>query len=102
MAWSGTPCTSWAPPPVISCSDIYRNAGGDWVGVIASQFGASGNISRDPLYCGPAIGDFSLDAASPCLAPACGRMGALGQGCAGFRTDVPSGATQPVSWGVLK
>jgi hypothetical protein len=62
----------------VSCSDIWVNAGGDAI----CGNNAGENISLDPLYCDPDSGDLSLRADSPCLAlPACGVIGALGQGC---------------------
>lgn len=70
--------------PYLTCSDIYGNAGGDWVGYIADQFGIEGNISVDPLFCDAPLGDFGLDSRSPCLLehnPECGQIGAWGLGC---------------------
>ena len=68
----------------LSCSDVFGNQGGDWVGGIAGQFGVEGNFSADPLFCDPDGGVYTLSSASPCL-PAhneCGVLvGALGQGC---------------------
>jgi hypothetical protein len=66
------------------CSDIYGNAGGDWVGYITDQLGQNGNIYLDPLFCDAENGDFSLMEGSPCLPdfnPDCGLIGAHGQGC---------------------
>lgn len=61
---------------VFVCSDIFGNAGGDWIGCIAAQGSLNGNISADPLFCDPAAPDFSLRPASPCL-PANNRCGVL-------------------------
>lgn len=71
--------------PTFACSDIYGNAGGDWVGCIAGQAGTNGNLSADPLFCDAPVGDFGLLEDSPC-APAnspagCGLIGAHGVGC---------------------
>lgn len=67
----------------LTCCDLYGNAGGDWVGAIEDQYGINGNFTADPLFCDAERGDFTLDAASPCLdAPGCGQIGAYGQGCA--------------------
>jgi hypothetical protein len=71
--------------PTFTCSDIYGNAGGDWVGCIAGQAGTNGNISNDPKFCGAAGGDFSLAGDSPCLHAVCGQMGPFGRGCFGER-----------------
>ncbi|MCK4415498.1 MAG: right-handed parallel beta-helix repeat-containing protein [Candidatus Eisenbacteria sp.] len=64
----------------LSCCDLYGNAGGDWVGDIAGQFGIDGNISEDPLFCNPPAGDFTLPEDSPCAPfsppnPECGLIG---------------------------
>ena len=66
----------------VSCSDIYGNAGGNYVG-IPDQTSLNGNISADPLFCDTANGDFSLQASSPCSADSntCGQIGALPVGC---------------------
>lgn len=70
---------------VLSCVDIWGNAGGDWVGAIADQFGQDGNISLDPRFCDAEDRDFTLAAGSPCVAdaiPGCGQLGAWPVGCA--------------------
>lgn len=65
----------------ITCSDIWGNIGGDWTGSIAGQAGLNDNISANPRFCHPHVGDYTLAADSPC-APAAGcGMGALGVGC---------------------
>jgi len=82
----------------LSCCDIFGNAGGDWVGNIADQFGADGNISEDPLFCNSENFDFSLHADSPCAPdynPECGLIGALPVGCGGS----PALKT---TWGAMK
>ncbi len=73
-------------PATFSCSDLFANQGGDWVGPIANQFGISGNISEDPLFCNPSQNDFDLRDDSPCRGhtpedPNCERMGAWPVGC---------------------
>jgi len=70
----------------VSCTDIHGNAGGDWVGFIASQVGLNGNLSVDPLFCGTQNpGEpFTLAGESPCAPghnPSCGLIGALPVGC---------------------
>jgi len=77
----------------LSCCDLYRNAGGDWVGPIADQLGVNGNIALDPLFCNdahipePPLRDeysLTLHADSPCAAennPECGQIGAWPVGC---------------------
>ncbi len=70
----------------LHCCDVYGNAGGDWVGCIAGQFGVDGNFGMDPLFCDPESGDLSVDEDSPCASdnsgPDCGWIGALKTGCA--------------------
>jgi predicted outer membrane repeat protein len=65
----------------LACCDVWNNAGGDWVGCLAFQFGESGNFYGNPLFC---EGSFDLDEDSPC-APAhsggCGLIGARPVGC---------------------
>ncbi len=72
--------------PVLTCTDIHGNAGGDWVGCIADQYGLNGCFSEDPLFCDVAGGDFTLAETSPCAAAhsptGCGLVGALEVGCA--------------------
>lgn len=79
------------------CSNVYGNAGGDWIGCIADQLGSNGNISADPLFCNPALGDFTLQSGSPCLPEntGCGLMGTLGVGCGTI-------SIAPMTWGKLK
>ena len=85
---------------LLTCCDLHGNAGGDWVGEIADQFGIDGNISADPLFCNPEMGEFTLAEDSPC-APftppneECDLIGARPIGCG--PTDVSK-----VSWGELK
>ncbi|MBD3336000.1 MAG: hypothetical protein GF355_10850 [Candidatus Eisenbacteria bacterium] len=52
----------------LTCVNIYGNAGGDWVGPIADQYGVNGNISQDPLFCQAASIDVPLGihSDSPC------------------------------------
>ena len=82
----------------LSCCDLYANEGGDWVGPISGQFGISGNISADPLFCSVEDDDFTLHANSPCAPdsnPECGLIGAWPVGC----SSTPVGAT---TWGAIK
>lgn len=70
----------------LTCTDVYDNEGGDWVGCLADQWGMEGNIWGDPGFCDAAHGDFSLQASSPCMPDSllgCGLVGAYGQGCSG-------------------
>jgi len=91
--------------PWLSCTDIYGNEGGDWVGLIADQLGQNGNFSACPSFCNYEIepNDLHLCSASPCLpgnhpdGVICGLIGALGQGCG----CGPSGI-EPTTWGAIK
>jgi hypothetical protein len=76
----------------LSCSNLFGNAGGDWVGSLAPLLGSSGNIAADPLFCGAAGEPYAVSLpASPCLPEnnACGVLiGRTGGGC-----GCPAGAT---------
>lgn len=68
----------------ITCSNIFGNTAGEWVGCIADQLGQNGNISLDPLFCDTANGNYALFNFSPCAAAnnSCGQtMGAYDVGC---------------------
>jgi len=81
-----------------SCSDVFGNAEGDWIGALAGQDTLNGNIFEDPLFCDPESGDFALAADSPCLPVfnSCGvLMGAFGEGCGPV-------ATETTSWSQVK
>jgi hypothetical protein len=86
---------------MLTCSNIYGNEGGDWVGCIASQYGINGNISEDPLFCDPENGDFTIRSDSPCapFSPPnaeCDLIGAWPVGCE------PPTATLQTTWGQIK
>jgi predicted outer membrane repeat protein len=68
----------------ISCSDIYDNAGGDWVDNLSSYFGVDGNISEDPLFCDTSTSDYNIQGyslCSPYMNTECLLIGALEPGC---------------------
>jgi len=94
-------CHSASSAVSLTCCDIYGNAGGDWVGCIADQYGVDGNFSEDPLFCDPENGDFRIECSSPCAPghhPAgadCGLIGALEVGCGGS-------STESTTWGGVK
>ena len=86
-----------------TCCDIWDNAGGDWVGPLASRPGTKGNFSLDPRFCDPTTGNLALCSSSPCLSgnhPAdynCGGfIGAFDEGC-----ECNMGV-QPTTWGCVK
>jgi len=75
---------------IVTSSDIYGNAGGDWTGCLVDQNGTNGNMAEDPLFCDVGSFDFHLDAGSPCAEgnnPIYGQIGALPVGCG--LTSVP-------------
>jgi predicted outer membrane repeat protein len=84
--------------PTFLCCDIYGNSGGDWVGCIADQYGLNGNISADPFFCSPGVGDFTLAAASPC-APANNSCGVL---IGALDVDCNPTPVEGRSWGAIK
>lgn len=68
----------------LSCSDVYDNQGGDWVGCFSGQSNINGNFSADPLFCDTANGDFHISNASLCAPEnnSCGTLvGAHDIGC---------------------
>jgi predicted outer membrane repeat protein len=86
----------------IYCSDLYANAGGDWVGDISGQETVHGNLSLAPAFCSPSGRDFTLAASSPLLPEnnSCGVLvGALGRGCSSSARPL---SLVPESWGRLK
>jgi hypothetical protein len=88
---------------LLSCCDLYGNAGGDWVGVrLEDQLGINGNISADPLFCNADAGDFYLGEASPCAPahnPECGLIGAWRVGCT---IASVSGKIETITWSGIK
>ena len=69
--------------PILTCCNVYGNVDGDYANCIDDYENENGNISRDPLFCDPANGDFSLSIFSPCHpdSNACGLMGAYDASC---------------------
>jgi hypothetical protein len=94
-------CGLGASVPELDCSDLFGNAGGDWLGCIAAEIGMAQNFSADPLFCDPDGGELTLEGGSPC-APSgpCALVGALGVGCAA--TAAPGAAVRSTSWGAVK
>lgn len=83
--------------PEITCSDIYGNSRGDWVGGIATQLGVGENLQADPLFCADgAASPYALTDDSPCGAAdlACGYMGAWPIGCESVGTTVSTFAAR--------
>jgi len=69
--------------PEVTCTDLFGNDGGNWVGALADELAENGNVFSDPLFCDPAEGNLYLQTGSPCAETqsGCGRMGAFGVGC---------------------
>jgi hypothetical protein len=64
------------------CSEVHRNAGGDYVDCLSGLLGVGHNISADPDYCDRVNGDLRLEEGSPRDHPVCGVMSAEPVGCA--------------------
>ena len=107
FASSGAATAGTATLPT-SCSDVYGNVGGDYVGPLAGQGSHPTNLSADPLFCDLAGLDLTLRSGSPCLPPlpatcesgGASRIGALGVGCTVVGVDEPS--IDAASWGRIK
>jgi hypothetical protein len=82
-------CTGGASV-VLSCSDAWGNAGGDWTGCLAGQGESAGNFSGDPLLCAAGSASVTLPD-SPCLPGGSPCGVAVGAGDAGC--GCPSAAT---------
>jgi hypothetical protein len=71
---------------VAACCDVWGNAGGDWVGPLATQEGINGNICLDPVFCASASSALFLRDDSPCAPfsvphPECDLVGAWPVNC---------------------
>ncbi len=76
---------------LLTCCDMYGNAGGDWTGCTADQNGVNGNISLDPMFCDTANDNFYLNGLSPCVRynNSCNEtIGALAAACGFVCGDV--------------
>ena len=68
----------------VLCCNVFGNELGEYSGEIVDPTGSDGNISLDPMFCGPVgSGEFHLSGNSPCTASSsdCGQIGAFGIGC---------------------
>lgn len=89
-----------------SCSNLFGNAGGDWVGTLGPLYGMNGNFSENPCYCSPETDEFTLCADSYCLPDnhpwGCSQLvGAYGEGCAECSCPGPV-PTRDMKWGDLR
>ena len=98
--------------PMITCSDLFGNSQGDWVGDIADQGEVQNNLSADPIFCSENPGqdfEFSLQDDSPCAPEVntCGTLGAWPVGCALVPTQLSffrvewDGSHAHMSWQAL-
>lgn len=68
----------------ISCSDVYSNAGGNYLGSTPDQTGQNNNFSSDPQFCGATEGEYGIYDTSPCASaasPCAALVGALDVSC---------------------
>ena len=90
--------------PSLFCNDVWGNIPDNYGPWCLDPTGTNGNISKDPLFCGPSSPDYTLCANSPCLpgnhpdGASCGLIGARGSGCS------PCGPTviEHTTWGRVK
>ena len=90
----------------LSCSDLFGNAGGDWIGSFAEQVDLDGNFSANPCFCSPEDDDYSLCENSYCLPGhhpwGCDQLvGAYGNGCGECSCPGPV-RVESMSWGQVK
>jgi len=90
----------------MSCTNIYQNSGGDWVGDIAGHADLNGNFSAAPCFCDAENGDYGLCADSWCLPDnnlwGCAEVvGVLGQGCGDCDCPPPL-PVDSRTWGSVK
>ncbi|MGB5107558.1 MAG: right-handed parallel beta-helix repeat-containing protein [Candidatus Zixiibacteriota bacterium] len=79
-----------------SCTDIYGNDSGDWVGQLASQLGINGNINDDPFFCNTVAGNFGIRDISICAEGnnSCGALiGAYGVACFNQAPEITSASS---------
>jgi hypothetical protein len=93
-------------PITLSCTNLYGNAGGDWIEPFAAQVDMNGNFSANPCYCDAEGEDFHLCADSYALAGnhpwGCDQLvGAYGLGCGVCGCTGPV-AIEELSFGALK
>ncbi len=86
----------------ISCSDVFGNLPNNY-GNCPDPTGTDGNLSQDPFFCDPEVGDLRLHGSSPCAAAhsGCGvDLGYFGVGCADPRYTIAgrvrTSAAEPV------
>ncbi len=85
LVWDASP-----PQLSLTCCDVFNNELGDYVGLLEGEEGRDGNVSLDPMFCDPEVGDYRLQHGSPCSADSseCGGIGAWPAGCDRTGTEV--------------
>jgi parallel beta-helix repeat protein len=53
--------------PIFKFNDVYSSSDTRYAGICADQTGLNGNISPDPIFVNPSVGDFHLQAGSPAI-----------------------------------
>jgi len=74
-------------PDSITCTNLFGNYLGDWLGVYAGYDSLGGNLQADPIFCDTANGDYTISVSSLCapqnnscstligvFAPVCGQL----------------------------
>ncbi len=68
----------------VSCTDIFGNTSGDWIGTLAPSLALNGNQNADPHFCDYSSENYTINSNSPC-APwgnSCNsQIGALAVNC---------------------
>jgi hypothetical protein len=87
--------------PLVGCTDIFGNEGGDWIGVLEALLAENGNICADPLFCTIDSGVLMLAEASPCAPfsppnPECDLIGAWPIGCQTASVENSGSTSAPV------
>lgn len=81
----------------VTCTDVWGNEAGDWIGCLLGLDGTAGNFSADPLFCNAGAGDVTLQSNSPC-APGAGSCGLIGAGAVNCQPT----SLELASWGRIK
>jgi len=100
IAWCqgfGVGVSAGTPPLPVDHCDIFETTSGLYAPPLPDYTGLNGNISCDPQFCGPTVGDYSIDEYSCCASagPQGEPIGALGIGCS-------STAAIGASWSSIK
>lgn len=86
--------------PVMTRTDLYGNAGGNWIGAAAPSAIGPTNLSRDPRFCEngtPGTWTYNLQVTSPCQPDSNGGL-TLGAWPVGCGTPLPSALALDTQW----